>query len=565
MSLDYTGSNTGVFSRAGKVIKYVNAHLADATTTLPAEVSAIMSLYESAGATTNGLYVAQVGDLPDVYDSFKSFDVGIRQTLASYVDRALLDNDTVISQLPGPPNADVNSVLPALWQRMVLDGKTVNRSTVTLGSVTAVSGNQGNGTVLLTKVLDGYNPPLVGSVPNLAYNGVNSELAATADTMTFACIADSMRDGLSEGAEQFSWTGSLFYGQLDYRAQGSGPGPGVAVADAGSNLIVDGNFENWSSNSPTSWTLLAGTVAGTQILQGATVWRGSASLKLVGDGATATIGVTQAVSPSTLNSRRRYLVACRIEGGSVPAAGSILINFTGTGYAKTAPTDEVQTLQISGTPTGGTYKVSYTGPYGGTQQTAGIAFNANAATVQAALRLLAGLECVVVTTNTGAPPNVTWNITFYGQPGKQNALTVDVSSLTGGSPAQAVARTTTGVEGDCIVIPAAGFPTTWHLAYFWINTAAVIPDNWTLSVACGSTLTNAQVVYFDSLVFAAAVYHGGVGAVAVAGSSRWCAGDSLTVTVANDGAGVFQEFFRQWYGFQLPSSGSPNISDSLAT
>jgi hypothetical protein len=61
------------------------------------------------------------------------------------------------------------------------------------------------------------------------------------------------------------------------------------------------------------------------------------------------------------------------------------------------------------------------------------------------------------------------------------------------------------------------------------------------------------------------VYHGGVAAAVVPGSSRFAAGDRFTFTVSNDAAGVFQEAFRKNYGVQLPSSGAPTIADALAT
>ena len=61
--------------------------------------------------------------------------------------------------------------------------------------------------------------------------------------------------------------------------------------------------------------------------------------------------------------------------------------------------NEVQSVTILGSPTGGTFTLTWNG-----QTTAAIAYNADAATVQAALRLLAGLELVTVS-STGTIPN----------------------------------------------------------------------------------------------------------------------------------------------------------------
>lgn len=105
---------------------------------------------------------------------------------------------------------------------------------------------------------------------------------------------------------------------------------------------------------------------------------------------------------------------------------------------------EVQTIAISGTPTGGTYTLTFDG-----KTTAGIAYNADAAAVQAALRAVAGLELVEVETLSGTTPNFTHQITLTGVGGSNAAssppqLTSSVAGLTGGTPAIAHATTTPG-------------------------------------------------------------------------------------------------------------------------
>lgn len=105
--------------------------------------------------------------------------------------------------------------------------------------------------------------------------------------------------------------------------------------------------------------------------------------------------------------------------------------------------DEVQTLTITGTPTGGTFKLAYNG-----QTTAAIAYNASAAAVQTALRALSRLGSGIVCAG-GALPGTGITITFTGAKlGKQDQplITVADNSLTGGTtPAPSVAET---VKGD---------------------------------------------------------------------------------------------------------------------
>lgn len=105
-------------------------------------------------------------------------------------------------------------------------------------------------------------------------------------------------------------------------------------------------------------------------------------------------------------------------------------------------TSAVQTLTTTGTPTGGTFKLRFDG-----FDTAAIAYNASAATVQAALRALPNIGSAGVNCAGGAlPTGVT--ITFADVLAKLlvPVITVADNSLTGGSsPAPAIANTTPGV------------------------------------------------------------------------------------------------------------------------
>lgn len=100
------------------------------------------------------------------------------------------------------------------------------------------------------------------------------------------------------------------------------------------------------------------------------------------------------------------------------------------------------TLAIAGTPTGGTYTITLTDSVNGARTTSALAYNASAATVQAALRLLAGTGLSTTTVSaTGTTPNFTHTIQFKGTKA-DITVTTNIASLTGGSPA----RTLTEVE-----------------------------------------------------------------------------------------------------------------------
>lgn len=106
----------------------------------------------------------------------------------------------------------------------------------------------------------------------------------------------------------------------------------------------------------------------------------------------------------------------------------------------TAGTPEVQTATLPVAPTGGTFKLTYDGA-----QTAGIAWNATGATVEAALEALPNLAPADVA--VAGPAGGPWVVTFAVDLGNVAMLVADPALLTGpGAPfALNVVQTTPGV------------------------------------------------------------------------------------------------------------------------
>lgn len=127
------------------------------------------------------------------------------------------------------------------------------------------------------------------------------------------------------------------------------------------------------------------------------------------------------------------------------ATGSPLLN----AGAPVGGTDEVQTLTIGGTPTAGTFKLTFDG-----FQTAAITWSATNATllanINAALDLLANgaASAIVATAGTLTAGIGTILLTFSGAPLAKRAVPTMTaqSSLTGTSPTLAIAETTPGVD-----------------------------------------------------------------------------------------------------------------------
>jgi hypothetical protein len=102
--------------------------------------------------------------------------------------------------------------------------------------------------------------------------------------------------------------------------------------------------------------------------------------------------------------------------------------------------DELQTITVTGSPTGGTFTLTFGG-----NTTTGIAYNAAASAVQSALEALASIGAgnVLVSGSNGGP----WSVDFTGTLGyaSQSLMTKDASGLTGGtSPDVAIAEAKAG-------------------------------------------------------------------------------------------------------------------------
>src|SRR5262249_37716280 len=108
---------------------------------------------------------------------------------------------------------------------------------------------------------------------------------------------------------------------------------------------------------------------------------------------------------------------------SVPSRSDTVL-VTSYGYAS----DAVQTVKLTGSPTGGTFPLGFGG-----QTTSAIAFNASAATVDSALEALSsvGSGNVVVTAAAGGGWQVRFSGTLAGQ--YQAKLTASGAGLTGGT------------------------------------------------------------------------------------------------------------------------------------
>lgn len=109
----------------------------------------------------------------------------------------------------------------------------------------------------------------------------------------------------------------------------------------------------------------------------------------------------------------------------------------------TSSANDVQTVDTTGVPTGGTIVLTVTSPITGADHEFEIDFDSSAADAQTAIRAEIGANCTV--TGGALPTEIvfTFNGNWAARPVK--AMTVDYSALSGGSsPTATVVHTTTG-------------------------------------------------------------------------------------------------------------------------
>ena len=133
---------------------------------------------------------------------------------------------------------------------------------------------------------------------------------------------------------------------------------------------------------------------------------------------------TEALLWPDISDKTGYGARMDVRKAQTPTATAILGLPVGDGLQLSVAT--VQTMTITGSPTGGTIRLS--GP------TATIAYNASAATVQTEIRALGGAYATATVTGSAGGP---WTVTIFDA----TALTLHTNSLTGGtSPSLTIAN-----------------------------------------------------------------------------------------------------------------------------
>lgn len=162
------------------------------------------------------------------------------------------------------------------------------------------------------------------------------------------------------------------------------------------------------------------------------------------------------------------------------AGGTILM----TSGAPSAGTDEIQTITIGGTPTGGTFTLTFEG-----HTTSAITWSATNATlvanIDAALEALPNIGSGGVTTAVGTMTAGigTITVTFTGNNASKAVPTMTVAdnSMTGTSPTLAAAETTPGVDATGRGLPPGAKLYDTTNAKEYVNAGTALVPVWTVT------------------------------------------------------------------------------------
>jgi len=505
--------------------------------------------------TTSGKFGVTDG-LDAQIDGFKDTIAGIIDSLSRRVQDLLLDENSVIIQLNSTISRnDINHLLTELARDMEVNNQFVLESTVSFSETnpitatdTSITGNNGNGALFWTPLLDGVSAPATGWIPQRCYAGIRSELTTTTEIMSVTCTGDENTSGLPEGQEVFAFEGKPGpVVAFDWRTEGSGANVSMNTLNS-FDILSNRNFEIWSSgNLPVGWTLISGT-PGVNIVQENTeadVFRGLYSLQLVGDG--TDIDIRQTLGVGALQPQRMYMLGISVKG-SATVDGALSIDFfSNAGDWQTATFTGTNMNWANANPD------TITGTWGDGKDWIQNGF-------------VAGMLVEVENANTPAN-NKTYKIasvtTTVLTLSPRNSVTADVADAVG------TMVSISQIEMDTAALQAQ---TAWTsgtplevVAYehFFFLAPETIPDDLQLRIRLTGATTGD--VHLDSLAFGPVAYANGVGAAILAGRKQFAIDDRISVTALNDDAGLFQRYFRHKFKFLLPSSDVPTQANTLIT
>jgi Tfp pilus assembly protein PilX len=357
-------------------------------------------------------------------------------SMVSYVTGNLTASSTSKARVTAYSLAEagINNAVSKLFSQLDSNGAVVgiDPKTATLLPSTTIQFPDENGTATYSGTIDAS---YIWKITSTGAVKVGTQTQSRTVTRTISVV------GINDGANGSSW--SRFY------QDSAASCLTIDTETFVTNVATRGNLCIMNTGAVTGANTLV-DVGGTVTITGPTVTSSAHS-------PSAAAGWTSPTNVFTSNSvYATNAIGAGASGGNqdttgfgfaIPAGAKILGISASVQRMASACCNAVQTISETGGPTGGTFTLKGTPPGGSSTVSAAIAYNASAATVQAALVTIYGSGNVVC---AGGPLPTGVVCTFQGADAAKavTLMSLNSKSLTGGSsPAPAFANTTIGSTG----------------------------------------------------------------------------------------------------------------------
>ncbi len=536
---------TTLFTQLGKGIYAQKTALTAAGTTIPPEVEDYLDQIGSVALDLKpALTLGQ-----SAYESWKGAQAALVDGLRSSMETLVVETVAADAALA---RKDAVNALAELIRQMVANSESVDASSVA-ASASSVTGNGDGVLVASIKRADGLD----------AQNAIAETIKITCtsdgspETAGFSVLGEPAVDPLNE-----SWP------------QGSGASGGLTAVDAANSLIANGDFEDEDdrANAPDGWIVGVGTIGTT--------------IKLT-DPEIQTIAIS---GPPTAGT---YVINLTNAAGKVQSTAPLAYNASASAV-ESAIVALIGFEGVTVTSTGTSPNFTHTITYGG------LAGNLSACTVTNGTT---GGSFSINTTQSGTNNAYVGKALEFDSDGSQltaiyaplsllplrqyafcsrmladvvpaaGVITIDLVDGIGGSVIADAQSTNNSFTVDCTALT-----TSFAAKTGVFRTPRVLPSIVFLRIRITTAVSSGTSIFIDHAALAEMreIYRGGPSAAIFSGKTPFTkgttqqAGDYFTITVTNNRAGEFMEWFDRNFemrqkGLILPSDsgGSETQADSL--
>ncbi len=265
----------GLFTREGHILGFVNAINTFQSTTVTGHISEIFNDY----IATDEFLINSLFSQESAEQNSAGAILSYLQQLASNVIVTMVNDDML------QPNNSLSNAMSYLINQMIANSQTVQACAVSASTSASVT-NVGN--LILTTSVRGQGGQFL---ENMFQETIGCRVSSDAQSGTARPGSESVRIlGQQAASNSLNWLYPL----------GSGCSVTITAVNAmiqggggTSNWLVNGNFETWVGNTPSSWNIIVGAAGSTILKSISQFYDGAASLQFAGSSSELTSINTQ--------------------------------------------------------------------------------------------------------------------------------------------------------------------------------------------------------------------------------------------------------------------------------